>query len=114
MPRHLPSYLRSLRLERGLSATELALLLGVSLSTISRYEDLSRAPTIDLAFGAEVIFGKPPRDVFPALYGKIEDSVLARAKELYHRLELRTDLSSAEKRGLLLEMIARSEPPLDL
>ncbi len=110
MPRNLPTQLRTLRLQRSLSQTELAQLLGVSVSLISRYEDLSRPPSIELVLGAEVVFGVPPRAAFAALYEDIETQVMARAIELYNRLEGRTDLSSAEKLRLLSEMIERSEP----
>lgn len=111
MPRSLPIYLRTLRLERGLSQIELAELLGLSVSAVSRYEDLSRRPSADLILGTEVIFGVQPRAAFPALYAEIEDAVMARAIELYNRLEGRTDLSSLEKLRLLSDMIQRAEPP---
>jgi len=111
MPRQLPSYLRTLRLENGLSVTELAQLLGLSVSAVSRFEILARRPSIDVVFGTEVIFGTPPREAFPALFGEVEDEVMARAKMLFHRLERRSDLSSTDKRAFLLDMIRRLEDP---
>jgi transcriptional regulator with XRE-family HTH domain len=110
MPHHLPTQLRTLRLQRNLSQTELAQLLGVSMSAISHYENLSRPPSIELMLGAEVVFGVPPRAAFSSMYEDIEAQVMARAIDLYNRLEGRTDLSSTEKLRLLSEMIERSEP----
>jgi hypothetical protein len=68
-----------------------------------------RRPTVDLILGSEIVFASAARHIFPAFYSEIEDRVLAQAKELYHRLELRTDLSSQEKADLLRSMIARAE-----
>ena len=39
---------------------------------MSRFENLSRQPTVELIIGAEIIFGQTAKDVFPALYHDIE------------------------------------------
>lgn len=110
MHRHLPNYLRTHRKRWALTQDELALLLGLtSQVAISQYEADEKRPGSDILLGAEVIFGAPPRDLFPKVYGEIEDAVIRRAKELYERLELRTDLPAATKLRLLTDMMRRIE-----
>lgn len=109
MPGFLPIYLATLRKQRDLTQAELAHLLSITDSGLSRFETRSRRPTIDLVLGSEVIFGNPAREIFPFLYGGVEDRVMAQAKTLFARLECRTDLSAREKLNFLREMIARAE-----
>lgn len=89
MSRHLSSYLLSLRKRSGLSQSDLALLLGISGSALCRSEGLSRRPTIELAVGAEVIFGHPMKEVFPAFYEEIEQAIVARARRRRDRYAAR-------------------------
>ena len=109
MPRHLPIYLRTLRKRGMLTLEELAFLYGISKSGLSRIEKLERRPNVELVIGTEVIFGTPPREAFPALYGEIEGEVMRQAKVLYERLERRTDIKAEDKCHLLREMIARMD-----
>lgn len=109
MPRVIPIYLATLRKQFGLTQEELSLLLTISTSALSRFESRERRPTVDLVIGSEVVFGNRTKEVFPGLYGEVEDRVMARAKVLYARLEARTDLSSQEKLKLLRSMISRAE-----
>jgi transcriptional regulator with XRE-family HTH domain len=108
MPRLLPSYLHTLRKQSGLSQPEMAALFDVTGSAMSRFENLSRHPTIELLIGAEVIFGQTAKDVFPALYQDIERDIIERARALRDDLKSKTDPGSRKKFRLLNELIKRA------
>ena len=107
----LPSYLHTLRKQWGLSQPDLASLLGVTGSALSRFENLSRRPTAELIIGAGVIFGHGPKDVFPAFYHDIECTIVDRARAQHDRLESQTDPTTREKLRLLTEIIERASQP---
>lgn len=110
MNRKLPNYLRTHRKRWALTQDELGLLLGLAgQSMVSQYELHARRPSTDIFIASEVVFGVPPRELFPKAYGEVEDAVMRRAKLLYERLEARTDLPAELKLGLLSEMIRRAE-----
>jgi len=106
----LPSYLHTLRKQWGFSQPEMATLFGVTASAMSRFESLSRRPTSELIVGAEVIFGHNAKDVFPALYRQVEQTILLRACELQKALEHSNDPAREEKLRLLGEIIERADP----
>jgi transcriptional regulator with XRE-family HTH domain len=110
MSRLLPSYLHTLRKQWGLSQPDLAALFDVSGSAMSRFENLSRRPTVELVIGAEVVFGHTAKEVFPALYKEIEHSIVDRARVLRDGLETKTDPATRQKLRLLSEIIERAEP----
>ena len=106
----LPNYLRTLRMQSGLTQPELAALLGVTESALSKFETQALAPTKNLIVGTEVIFGKNAREMFPALYALTERHILRRAGSLSAALEKSSgDALSKKKLQLLKEMIERSE-----
>ena len=105
MPRLLPSYLHTLRKQSGLSQPEMAALFDVTGSAMSRFENLSRHPTIELLIGAEVIFGQTAKDVFPAIYQDIERDIVEQARVLRDDLKSKTDPGSRKKSRLLNELI---------
>jgi transcriptional regulator with XRE-family HTH domain len=104
----LPSYLHKLRKQRGLSQPDIASLLGITGSALSRFENLSRRPNARLIVGAEVIFGHGAKDVFPAFYRDIERSIVNRARTQYARLESKADPASREKLRFLNEIVERA------
>jgi transcriptional regulator with XRE-family HTH domain len=108
MPRLSPTYLTSLRKRNGLTQAELAFLLGLSPSGLSRFENRLRCPTSDLILGVEVVFGTCVREVLPAVYGETEDAVIANAKDLFARIEAKHRPEDAKKLEFLREMIERS------
>jgi transcriptional regulator with XRE-family HTH domain len=108
MPHRLPSYLHTLRKQRGLSQPDLASLLGVTGSALCRFENLSRRPTAELVIAAEVIFGHGPKDVFPGFYRNIERTIVDRARAQHDRLESKTDPAARVKLRLLAEIIERA------
>lgn len=101
MQHQLPCYLHTLRKQWGLSQPELAELLGIGASALSRYERQSRKPTAELIVAAEVVFGLCAKDIFPRFYHTIEQAVMRRARAMYARLEANTDPAVYEKLRLL-------------
>ena|ERR1700726_3449859 len=108
MSRPLPSYLLSLRKRSGLSQSDVAMLLGISGSVLCKCESLSRRPTMELAIGAEVIFGHPMREVFPAFYAEIGRAVAERARAQCNRYKTRTKTAKGVKLRALDEIISRA------
>jgi|HubBroStandDraft_6_1064221.scaffolds.fasta_scaffold494104_2 transcriptional regulator with XRE-family HTH domain len=105
----LPNYLRTLRMQSGLTQPELAALLGVTESALSKFETQALAPTKNLVVGIEVIFGKNAREVFPALYALTERHIMRRAATLAQTLERNGDALSKKKLQLIKEMVEMSE-----
>ena len=104
----LPSYLHTLRKQWGLSQPDLASLLGVTGSAMSRFENRSRRPPAKLIIAADVIFGRGAKDVFPGFYHDVERGIVKRARTQYDRLQSHTDATSRKKLRLLTEIIARA------
>lgn len=107
MSRHLPSYLRTLRLQWGLSQSELANLLGISASLLSKVESLTRRPTARVILPAEIVFGLGPDEIFPGAYRGIEKDVGQRARALRQQLKHRSDWAALEKSRQLKAMLRR-------
>lgn len=105
----LPNYLRTLRMQWGLTQPELASLLGISESALSKFETQSLAPTKNLILGVEVIFGKNARQAFPALYAQTERNIMRRAAAFSERLDADNDENAKKKSQLLTDIIERSE-----
>jgi len=108
MSHRLPSYLHTLRKQWGLSQPELAALLNLTGSALSRFENRSRRPTAELIIGTEVLFGHGPKEVFPGFYRAVERGVVERAQVEYKRLEALADASAAHKLRFLTEVLERA------
>jgi hypothetical protein len=87
------------------------MLLGIDGSALCKFESLSRRPTIELAIGAEVIFGNPMKEVFPALYSEIEQAIVQRACRRRDRDKARPKQATSTKLRALDEIIARASQP---
>lgn len=86
------------------------MLIGQSSATaISKIENGDRVPTLEAALALQIIFGLPPKAVFPEFYEHIEDEVMARARELYDALDGAADNRSIAKRELFEDMASRKE-----
>lgn len=97
------------RLRHALSQEELARLLGkASHSAISRYEQRGVVPPLRTLLGYEVVFGLGLKAMIPDLYREIEEEIVARGNALWTDLEGRSDHGAAQKRALLLDMVARA------
>jgi transcriptional regulator with XRE-family HTH domain len=98
------SYLRTFRRRSGLSQTEVAFLLGVrGHAKMSRYERLSRRPTLQAAIGLQVIFGLATKDILPQVFVAAEQKVIERAHALSRQLERETDTAQTRRK---LEFLA--------
>lgn len=96
------TYVRANRKRGALSQGELANLLGkVSKDTVRRLETGRQKPTLEMALALEVVFGIPPQKLFPVLYDRIEEGVMARAKRFHEKLEAKNSAAAAQKRELL-------------
>lgn len=115
MPHLLPSYLHTLRKRWGLSQPDLAALLGITGSALSRFENRSRHPSAKLVVAAEVIFGHGAKDVFPRYYQEIERAVVERARAQYKLQETQSGPDARERLRFLDEIIDRaSQTTLDV
>lgn len=97
----------------ALKEEELANLLGVSQSHISRIEDGKAAKTaqLEIVLGLQVIFGRAPRTLFAKLYEAVEEAVMTRAAELDLALRDKHDPDSIKKKQLLAKMLKRATSP---
>ena len=96
-----PSYLRTHRKRWALSQPELGALLGFSAGNISKYEKLSRIPSVEALIGAEFVFGVHARRLFPSLYASVELKIAKRAALLAEALGGLDDKEAIIKRQLL-------------
>lgn len=103
------SYLRTHRRTWGLTQKELAFLLGRKSPThVSRLEKRKRMPSIDIVLACEILFGVTSKEVFPALYEEIEDSVMTRAAAFYEELEHKTGRAALRKKEFLSAVLRRA------
>jgi len=91
-----------------LSQEELADLLNINQGRVSRYEKGVEFPSLAVALGLQVIFGRSPRSFFSAVYTHVEDGVITRAAPLHTALIGKRDPVSNKKRQLLDAMMARA------
>lgn len=97
------------RKRNALTQGELAQLLGVSQSVLSRIEDgLAADLRLDVALALTVVFGLGPHRMFDARYQRIEDEVMNRAAELHQRIHGGKDRKAAKKQSLLDDMMRRA------
>lgn len=103
-----PRTVQSSRKGSALTQEEIADLLDVSQSTVSRLELEGTTTTLELAFGLQVIFGAQPRALFSKIYAEIEDAVMRRAAALDKKLRHMTDPRSEKKKRFLASMSKRA------
>jgi DNA-binding XRE family transcriptional regulator len=104
------THVRRNRKHWALSQDELALLLDLSQSVVSRCEAGHQVPDIETALGLQVIFGRAPRALFPDLYRRVEEAVIRQATQLDRAMSKGGDRFVERKRALLSDMIERSAP----
>ena len=110
MSRKIASYIHPQRRRWGLSQQELAYLIGLkSGSNISRFEREGRNPTVTVAFACQILFGSSASDLFPGLYGKVEEAFMRRAYKLHERLGEDQSKKGQAKRRLLQEALSRAK-----
>jgi len=87
MQRKLPNYLRTYRKRAGLTQGEVAFLLsGLSGAKVSRDERRRRRPSLQTAFGYQVIFGAAAHELLAGLFAEVEQNVIRQASLLAKRL----------------------------
>lgn len=102
-------YLRTHRRVWGLTQRELAALMGFASAThISRIENGKRAPTVEVAFACQVLFGIPPSAMFPHAYALVEEKVMRNIYRLHLALNNTTSLSGLRKRELFSLALKRA------
>jgi transcriptional regulator with XRE-family HTH domain len=85
--KRLRCYVRPYRLRWGLSQKELAFIIGYkNRKFVSYLENHKLAPTLAVALALRVVFGTDHVELFPTI-ADIENDVLARANDLYERLQ---------------------------
>ena len=99
---------RRTRRRWALSQSELASLMGISQSIVSRLETGESIPDATLALRLQVVFGHSPRALFPGLYGSVEDAVMANAATFDRTLGERQDYATQTKRRLLTALVHRA------
>lgn len=87
---------------------QLAELLGMSQSLVSRIEQGEALPDVQALIGLQVIFGSSPRGLFPSLYQTVEETVMARAAELDRKLARDKPQTTRHQRRLLTAMTLRA------
>lgn len=92
----------------ALTQEEIAELLDVSQTTVSRLELEGPSTTLNLALSLQVVFGTQPRVLFAHLYAEIEEAVMRRAAALEKKLRHLTDPKSEKKKRFLASMTKRA------
>jgi transcriptional regulator with XRE-family HTH domain len=107
----LANYIRTHRRKAALSQDELAFLLGCEHGTkISRYERERRIPTFEALLALEAVFGVPIRELFAGRFHQVEQSVVARARELIEILRKKKPSAAVSRKlTLLMEICERSQ-----
>jgi hypothetical protein len=110
MVQNFKSYLRPFRRRWGFTQGELAFLLDLNTGkAVSRIEALKQPPTFTAALACAIIFNTAPVKMFPGLLSDAEQSVLARARQLYDELQGRPSKAARIKLDFLETLLARLE-----
>jgi transcriptional regulator with XRE-family HTH domain len=110
MAKRLDCYVRANRLHSGFTQKELAFIIGVKTRTfISYLEGRKRKPKLEIAFALYIVFGTESLDLFPGLFEEVEETVIARAYDLYERLQGNTSKTARVKLDFLEGMFERTK-----
>ncbi len=104
--------LRAYRERFGTTQREIGALLGLTGDAIGNYET-RRVPSLPVALGMEIIFGKALADLFPLVAYSVAHQMLERLADWSIELEGRSDEASIKKRALVAaigERLARILP----
>jgi transcriptional regulator with XRE-family HTH domain len=106
-------HIQMVRLNRkrfALSQGELAILLALTQSEISKLEEDRRSTKLETAFALQVVFDVQPKEMFVRRFAKVEEAVMRRAIRLDRKLQGKTDAASVKKQRLLSAMARRGKP----
>lgn len=113
--KRLRCYIRPYRLNWGLSQADLAYIVGFNdRKFISQLERHQLPPTLAIALALHLVFGTDHAELFPELCAEIEKQVIARAYDLYERLQGNTSRKIRAKLDLLELMLDRMAKRRDL
>ena len=105
----LPNYLRMHRKRAGFSQEEIAFLLGIRTGApISRYERLTRNPTLAVVFALQIIFQVPAEHIFSGLLQQVKER-LGRQAALLFKKTLRNAPETFPVKLRVLKRIAESD-----
>ena len=109
MQKKFTSHVRAHRRRWGFTQDELAFMMGFkSRSVVSKLESSGKLPTVDIGFALYTVFGAHNSELFPSLHREVEAVVLARAYELYERLQGSTAPMTRTKLDFLEGLFARA------
>jgi hypothetical protein len=104
------TYLRPQRRRFGLTQRELAFLIGAKdAGVVGRIEGMQRAPSLLWMCACAIIFDAAPAELFPGLFAKVSEGVLARANDLYEELQGNPSQTTRFKLDFLERVLARLE-----
>jgi DNA-binding XRE family transcriptional regulator len=107
------SYIRAHRRAWALSQKELARVLGITKTHISRLENGKCAPSMRSALACQVLFGIPPATMFPHTYDRVEDRVIREVYQRHEALSATTNPAAVRKRELYALALERAATPSD-
>jgi DNA-binding XRE family transcriptional regulator len=88
MTKPFTSHVRAYRRRWGFTQDELAFLIGYkSRTVVSKLERSGKLPTVDIGFALHTVFGTHNTELFPSVHRDVQAGVLARAHELYERIQ---------------------------
>ena len=103
------SYVRTHRRRWALTQREAAGLLGFEdRAVVSRIEQGKQVPSLETGLALEVLFGVAPSDMFPDIFGEIEEHVMRQALSLYEATIQSSKPRERRKRELLEQALTRA------
>ncbi len=110
--RYIHNYLRRFRKQSGLTQEETAFLLGCQTGAqLSRYENLSREPSLLTAFACQAIYRVPAHELFPGIYTVVESQVKRRAYVLDSKLDSDAEDRATERKSTFLDELMLGSAP---
>jgi len=97
--------MRTHRRRWGLTQKDLARLLGVSSSQVSKWERLERKPKLSIVFAYQALFEALPHELLPDLYGLSRTKVCLEARRLHEEIDGVDTRSTRRKRKLLTRIL---------
>jgi transcriptional regulator with XRE-family HTH domain len=115
MEKKFTSYVRAYRRRWGFTQDELAFMMGFkSRSVVSKLERSTYVPTLLVGYALDSLFGTRDADLFPSLFLEVEAAVLARAYELYERIQGSAAPMTRTKLDFLEELFKRAQEKREL
>ena len=113
MSKRLPNDIWRYRKRHGLSQDDVACFLGShDGSSVSRFEQGTREPSLRAALAYQVIFGVPVHELFPGIYEEVEKEVQQRARDLSQRPKISKGSRGWYRRKLLDAVVSGKDHEL--